>query len=113
MKKLLLLAIISGGVIFFTYCSSAKKAAAKTSVSYASDVQPIISDKCAPCHIPEKGGKVAALNTYDKVKGEIGDIIRRIELNPGDRGFMPFKHPKLSDSTINVFKQWRDGGFAQ
>ena len=27
--------------------------------------------------------------------------------------FMPFKRPKLSDSTIAVFKQWRDSGTPQ
>jgi hypothetical protein len=37
-------------------------------------------------------------------------MIARIELNPGQKGFMPCKRSKLSDSTINVFKQWRDSG---
>ena len=114
MKKLMLLSVVALAVVVFTQCRSAKNtAASKKTLTYTADVQPIVADKCSPCHIPEKGGRVAALNTYDKVKNNIGDIVRRIEMNPGDKGFMPFKHPKLSDSTINVFKQWKDGGLAE
>jgi hypothetical protein len=35
-------------------------------------------------------------------------------LNPGERGFMPFKKTaKLSDSTIAVFKQWKEDGLGE
>ena len=45
---------------------------------------------------------------------DIDEMIRRIELNPGEKGFMPFKKKeKLSDSTVNVFKKWRDQGLAE
>ena len=41
-------------------------------------------------------------------------MIRRIELNPTDKGFMPFrKTEKLSDSTIAVFKQWKADGMLE
>jgi hypothetical protein len=40
-------------------------------------------------------------------------MLTRINLNPGDRGFMPFKHPKLSDNTINVFAQWKKDGLLE
>lgn len=114
MKKLLLLIVVASSLVVFTHCSSSKKTtSSKRTLSYAADVQPIVSDKCSPCHIPDKGGRVAALNTYEKVKTNIDEMIRRIELNPGDKGFMPFKHPKLSDSTISVFKDWKAGGMAQ
>jgi uncharacterized membrane protein len=114
MKKLMLLAIVAAAVVVFTQCRSAKNtASSKKMTSYAADIQPLVADKCSPCHIPDKGGRVAALNTYEKVKTNIDDILRRIQLNPGDKGFMPFKHPKLSDSTINVFKQWKEGGMAE
>jgi hypothetical protein len=113
MKKLLLLTVIASALVVFTQCRSAKNnAPAKRTLTYTADIQPIISDKCAPCHIPDKGGRVTALNTYEKAKGEIDEIIRRIQLNPGEKGFMPLKHPKLSDSTIAVFKQWKDEGLA-
>ena len=68
---------------------------------------------CAPCHIPAQGGNKKALDTYAGVKDNIDDIIRRIELNPGDMGFMPFKHPKLPDSTIAMIKQWKTDGMPE
>jgi hypothetical protein len=114
MKKLLLLAVIASALVLFTQCRSAKNTtSAKKTLTYTADIQPIMAEKCTPCHFPDKGGRVAALNTYEKVKSDIDDIIRRIQLNPGEKGFMPFKHPKLSDSTIAVFKQWKDDGLAQ
>ena len=53
-------------------------------------------------------------DNYVNVKMDIDEIIRRIELSPGEKGFMPFKkQEKLSDSTVNVFKKWRDQGLAE
>lgn len=97
----------------FSYCSSSKKAANTAVVTYDASVISVITEKCSPCHIPEKGGRVKPLNTYDAVRADIDDIIRRISLNPGDNGFMPFKHDKLSDSTIAVFKQWKEDGLRE
>jgi hypothetical protein len=70
-------------------------------------------NNCSPCHIPAKGGNKKAYDNYGNVKNDIDDIIRRISLNPGDRGFMPFKHAKLSDSTIAVFVKWKADGLAE
>ena len=96
----------------FQFCSSSKKAQAHPKVTYTEDVKPIISASCSPCHIPP-GGKVTALNTYESAKKEIDDIITRVSLNPGDKGFMPFKHPKLPDSTIQVFVRWKNDGLLE
>jgi hypothetical protein len=69
--------------------------------------------KCAPCHIPP-GGNKTPFNTYASVKANIDEIIKRIELNPTDRGFMPFKKTeKLDSATINVFKQWKADGMIE
>jgi len=112
MRKFLALASITAIVFIFSNCHGTKKVAevpvAKT--SYEADVQSIVVANCSPCHIPSKGGRMKPLDTYDALKTNIDDVIHRIELNPTDKGFMPFKHPKLSDSTINVFKKWRDDG---
>lgn len=113
MKKLLLLLAFSTAVLLFTQCRSAKSASGSKKLSYAADIQPIMAEKCTPCHFPDKGGRIEALNSYASVKGHIDDIIRRIEMNPGEKGYMPFKKPKLSDSTINVFKEWKAGGLAE
>jgi len=122
MKKIFILGVVIGGsVILFSNCHSGKKSMKEASttttttaaVSYSSGLKSIIATNCSPCHIPEKGGNKKALDNYDALKTNINDVIRRIELNPTDMGFMPFKHSKLSDSTIAVFKQWRDAGMPE
>ncbi len=113
MKKLLLIIAFAITTVLLTQCRSTKAVTAPKKLSYAADIQPIMADKCTPCHFPDKGGKIEALNTYVSVKDHIDDIIRRIQLNPGEKGYMPFKKPKLSDSTINVFKQWKADGLAE
>jgi hypothetical protein len=113
MKKIIIATAITSCVILFSYCSSSKKASHTALITYQTDVLTIVADKCSPCHWPEKGGKVKPLDTYEAVKTEIDDIIRRISLNPGEKGFMPFKHDKLSDSTIAIFKQWKIDGMRE
>lgn len=116
MKKLLFL--VSGflTLFFLVQCSSAKKAgkASAPPITYENTLTPIIMSNCVPCHIPEKGGFKKPYDNYKSVKTDIDEIIRRIELEPGQRGFMPFKkQAKLPDSVINVFKQWRDTGLKE
>ena len=95
----------------FSKCGTAKKTTADVpKITYASSIQPLISSNCTPCHIPSKGGNKKAYDNFANVKTDIDEMIRRIELNPGDKGFMPFKHAKLSDSVIAVFKQFRADG---
>jgi cbb3-type cytochrome c oxidase subunit III len=121
MKKFLI-PVISLSVIVFASCHSKKKAmteptattvATPSVVSYAVNVKSVVAANCSPCHIPAQGGNKKALDTYDALKANIDDAIRRIDLKPTDMGFMPFRHDKLSDSTIAIFKQWRDAGTPQ
>jgi len=81
--------------------------------SYSGEVQPLIMSKCSPCHLPSKGGNKASFETYEGAKKYGADIVARIELNPGDRGFMPFKHEKLSADEIAVFKKWVADGMQE
>jgi mono/diheme cytochrome c family protein len=114
MKKLLLLAAISTAVIVFSNCHSSKKAtAAAPKPTYETNMQPLVMGNCVPCHVPSKGGRMKPYDNYTNVKSDIDEIIRRIELNPGDKGYMPFKKAKLSDSTINAFKQWKETGMLE
>jgi len=117
MKKLYVSALIVTMAVFFSYCHSAKKASAatatKSTVSYEVNVQPIIVGNCAPCHFPAKGGNKEALDTYTNVSKEVDGIIRRIQLNPDEKGFMPMRHPKLSDADIATIKAWKDGGLTE
>jgi hypothetical protein len=112
MKKFFILAAFGASILVLSNCSSTKNTAASPppKMTYEGAVQTTIASNCTPCHIPSKGGNKKAYDNYANVKTDIDEIIRRIELTPGEKGFMPFKHPKLSDSTINVFKQWRTDG---
>jgi hypothetical protein len=111
MKKIATLAIFATALICFSNCHSSKKAtASKAHVTYEANIRPLVEANCAPCHFPDKNGMKKPLNSYTAVRDNIDSMLWRIQLNPTDKGFMPFKHPKLSDSTITVFKQWKDNG---
>ncbi|MEO5946070.1 MAG: hypothetical protein ABIP79_04590 [Chitinophagaceae bacterium] len=116
MKKYYIFSLLVAAAIIFSYCNPSKKATSITEakLTYETDIAALIITNCTPCHIPEKGGNKKRFDNYANVKTEIDEMIRRIELNPGEKGFMPFKKKeKLSDSTITVFKKWRDQGLAE
>lgn len=96
------------------FCSSSKNAAKtnETKITYTANVQPLMVANCSPCHFPPKGNK-KAFDNYIAVKGDIDALLERVNKNPGDKGFMPFKHPKLSDSTINILVQWKKDGLLE
>ena len=112
MKKFTHFILIITAVTVLSYCSSSRKTTARTVpvLTYEVNIRQLVTEKCTPCHIPSKGGNKLAFDSYDGVKNNIDSIIARIERVPGQKGFMPFKKPKLSDSTINVFKQWKADG---
>ena len=121
MKKLYVLFAIGIISTALTYCSSAKKAAraaaaaAAAKTTYTSTMAPVIAGACSPCHIPSKGGNKKAYDNYENVKADIDEIIRRIDvLNPGERGFMPFRRTtKLSADTIAIFKKFKEDGLLE
>ncbi len=109
------------GAFIFQFCSSTKKVTATDEAGsvklvaktfYLTDVKPLLAANCTPCHFPPKG-RIEPLDSYASAKENIDNIISRIEKNPNENGFMPLKHPKLSDSVINVFKQWKLDGLAE
>ena len=111
MKKIFIIISIVALVVMFSNCNPSKKIAAVPVVklTYEADLQTAIMANCSPCHIPAKGGNKKPFDNYANVKTDIDEMIRRIELNPTEKGFMPFrKAAKLSDSTIAVFKQWTE-----
>lgn len=115
MKKYLSITGMMLAAILLYNCHSSKKAAsAARKLNYDSDLKTVIMANCSPCHIPSKGGNKKPYDVFANVNTDIDEMIRRMELNPTDRGFMPFKKTaKLSDSTINVFKQWRADGMME
>jgi hypothetical protein len=108
--------MIATAMIFYN-CHSSKKATSSKpprKLNYESDLKTVIMANCSPCHIPAKGGNKKPYDNFANVNKDIDEMIRRMELNPTDRGFMPFRRPaKLSDSTINVFKQWKTDGMME
>lgn len=113
MKKVLIPVLFLATVVVFEFCSGSKKAQKSApAVTYANNVESIVAGNCSPCHVGA-GAKQKKLDSYDAAKTNIDDIIRRIQLNPSDKGFMPFRHPKLSDSTVQVFLNWKNAGTPQ
>lgn len=82
-------------------------------VTYEGAVQPLIQAKCAPCHLPSKGGRKADFETFGNAVKYSADMVIRIQQNPGEQGFMPFKGAKLSADEIAVFKKWLSDGFLE
>ena len=123
-KYLFLAAIVCTAVIVLSNCHTQKKSTTSTAtttntapstatVAYSANVKSIVETNCSPCHFPAKGGNKKPLDSYENLKGSIDDALRRVQLNPTDMGFMPFKHAKLSDSTIAILTQWRDAGMPE
>jgi hypothetical protein len=117
MKKYLIITCMIATAVIFYNCHGSKKATSSmpppAPFTYETNIKSVISANCTPCHISGKGNK-KPYDNYANVKSDIDDILRRIQLNPADRGFMPFKKPaKLSDSTIAIFKQWKTDGLGE
>jgi hypothetical protein len=112
MKKLYVFAGMAILSLALTYCTSSKKArAAVPKATYATTLAPVVAEKCTPCHFPSKGGNKKPYDNYANVKADIDEIIRRIELNPADRGFMPFRRAtKLAADTIAIFRKFKEDG---
>jgi hypothetical protein len=117
MKKTLLITGLMATAVIFYNCHGSKKATssmAARKLTYESDLKLVVEVNCTPCHIPGKGGNKKAYDNFANISKDIDEMIRRIDLNPTDRGFMPFRKPtKLSDSTINVFKKWKADGMME
>jgi hypothetical protein len=114
-----------------TYCSAAQS----ETVSFAAEVQPILTQYCVMCHVPGaaqgghalypdawksmvnvpstqsplllvKPGDPAASYSFLKVTGE--------HLAAGGSGeIMPFPHAPLAQDEINTFRQWIEQGAEQ
>ena len=114
-KKILVLGVFSLSVVGCAmFKSSPSESKTEASVTYTKDIQPIMAAKCSPCHFPETG-KVDRLHTYAAVRKHIDDIIYRIQLDPDNKRYMPFKQKKdaVSAAEINLFQQWKAEGFAE
>jgi mono/diheme cytochrome c family protein len=131
MKKIFIVSSFAAVSVLLAYCCGPKKMAATPASpsvtgateapkvamvpksTFESGVSAAVMANCVPCHIPSKGGNKKPYDNFANVKADIDEIIRRIELNPTDRGFMPMRGQKLSDETIAVFKKWKADGLME
>lgn len=115
MQKIpLLLALMT--IMLFSACSKKSNPGKTVKViptTYTIDMVPFLQAKCSPCHLPSKGGFKANFENYESAKKYAADMLTRVSLNPGDRGFMPFKHAKLAVEEIALIKKWVDGGLLE
>ena len=83
-------------------------------ISYERHIKPMLLEKCTPCHFPEQGTK-KMLDTYQAVSKSMDDIILRVELDPSEKGYMPFKSkkPALTAEEIQTLKDWVSQGMSE
>ncbi len=112
MKKCCVLLLLIPSIGLLQFCTATKTAVAEPSMTYVANISPVMITSCSPCHFPPKGKKIP-LDNYESVKSNIDEIIESIEKDPSQKGFMPFKHAKLSDSTIALFNLWKKDGLAE
>ncbi|MTI38161.1 hypothetical protein [Fulvivirga lutimaris] len=103
--------ILTSSIIFQNCKPQQKVSDSEKLISYEVDIKPLMVRSCTPCHFPENGKK-KMLDTHDKVVADISEIIRRIELQPEEKGYMPFKSKReaFSPEEIALLKTWVDQG---
>ncbi len=115
MKTKYLVLFLLLGCLALQFCATGKRSTAakmsKPVPGYAEDVAPVMKAHCSPCHFPD-GGKKKFLDTYAAVRDNIDEIIYRVQLPRDSMRFMPFKGKKepLSDSLIQVLREWKNTG---
>lgn len=100
-------------VTFFMACSKKASPAKVRPTSYTIDIAPLIQAKCTPCHIPSRGGKKGDFENYESAKRYAAQMLDRVMIAPGQRGFMPQKNEKLPDTEIALIKKWIDQGLLE
>jgi uncharacterized membrane protein len=123
MKKIILYTIITSFAFIIINCSSKKKVTETSAVletpqapkkmqGFKETVLVVIKNSCSPCHIAGKGNK-EAYDVLSNTKNRIDEIIKRVELMPDQRGFMPKNGTKLTSEAVAVLKQWKADGFPE
>ena len=109
----IIILLLVGTAFILQNCKSTQGSQSIAKVSYDTDVRPLMVRSCTPCHFPEEGKKTM-YDTYDATRRDIKDIIARMEMDPGEKGYMPFKSKRqaMSPEEIQVFKDWMAQGYA-
>ena len=74
---------------------------------------PLLKLKCSPCHLRSKGGKKTNFENYIAAKKYAAVMLKRVQLNPKQKDFMPSKNEKLKEEEIAVFKKWIEDGLLE
>lgn len=81
-----------------------------TTVTYNNTVKAIINGNCGSCHgNPTSNGAPISYNTYNLVKGDINDIISRINSTSNPMPPTGLMAPSLRDD----IQQWKDDGLLE
>ena len=112
MKKALFILTLAA-VTFFIACSKKASPAKVKLTTYTVDIAPLLQAKCAPCHMPSKNGRKADFENYESAKRHATQMLDRVLMDPGQRGFMPFKNEKLPETEIALIKKWIDQGLLE
>ncbi|HNP33273.1 MAG TPA: hypothetical protein PKN96_08270 [Flavobacterium sp.] len=119
MKKFKLLILILPFFLILVNCNSAKKTAMEAKpvenpVSYKTDIAPMMTVSCTPCHFPPQGRK-EPLDNYEHVKSNIKEVIKLVKLPVTDPDFMPFKSkkPALTSEQIATLEKWQQQGMPE
>jgi uncharacterized membrane protein len=125
MKFLFSVVFIAAIVFTSSATSQEKKNTKKSTVSFSSDVFPIIKKRCLPCHaadsenpseffmetLPDiaKGGKHG--KPIIPKDGDASILVQKIKPNPPFGEQMPLMtKKKLTDDEVDLFKTWIDQG---
>jgi hypothetical protein len=83
-------------------------------VTYQQHILPIFEVHCLSCH-GERVSKKRQLHTYELAKEKIDDILFRVQLEPSNRKFMPYKmrQAPLTRAQIAVLVTWKDEGMME
>ena len=80
-------------------------------ISFESNIKPIILAKCDPCH--SGNGYQTPYNQYANAKNAIDTILVRINLEESNSSFMPNGSSKLDQSELDLFSQWKLEGLIE
>lgn len=84
---------------------------ASTPITFNSDILPLITNNCTPCHV--SGGSNTNFENYILAKDNINNILNRVNRTQGSVGFMPKGGNKLSAADIDLLKQWQTDGLKE
>ena len=100
-------------ITVFAACTKKASPAKIIPTTYTADIFSLVQAKCAPCHLPSQGGNKANFENYESAKKYAAEMLDRVMIPPGQRGFMPKNHDKLADTEISLIKKWIDQGLLE